>query len=357
MCVCRGDSHSHAVRSSHSELDSACFYLRLLFFYWKQSPLGPTPESVLRLPAVQEAVEIMVDLWIAEQEHELDRYPQGPLFDCLNCRKPYRYPGLDREGKGSPTNATAGMTWTGFRPSDDECQYHYLVPANMFAVVVLRYVVAMAREVWDNEDLALKAGQLAHEIDQGIQNHGIVEHPIFGKVYAYEVDGLGNYNVMDDANVPSLLSAPYLGYAVNDTVYRNTQKLIFSTANPTYRKGTNALTGDIEGYGSVHMEAAIPDNIWPMALAVQGLVSDSVEQKIELAETLYKASAGTGWMHESFDVNNPSRFTRSWFCWADSLFAELVMSITENCPLPSHKYRVHDWRDPVVVPGGVYAAD
>jgi hypothetical protein len=92
------------------ELDSACYYMRMIYFYWKQAP---SPERVLKRPAVQQAVEIMVDLWIAEQRHEEDAYPTGDLFDCVNCNKPYRYPGLPREGKGAPTNASSGLIWTG----------------------------------------------------------------------------------------------------------------------------------------------------------------------------------------------------------------------------------------------------
>lgn len=341
------ESQTHFCLFPCSELDSACFYIRMLYFYWKQSPRGSSPDSVLLLESVQEAVEIMVDLWIAEQKHELDRYPKGPLFDCKNCNKPYRYKGLPRTGKGSVTNASAGLTWTGFRPSDDECTYGYLVAANMFAVVVLDYVEQMANGIWENAELAVKASRLALEIDQGIQEHGIVDTRQFGRIYAYEVDGLGRSLLMDDPNLPSLLSIPYLGYKYDDEIYSNTRKFIFSEENPTFRKGTNELTGDIEGYGSVHMAAAIQDNIWPMSLAVKGLTSDNEDEKVQLAETLVKASAGTGWMHESFDVNDPSRFTRSWFCWADSLFAELVMSITDECPLVTHKYTVHDWRDPV----------
>jgi len=340
-----------------SELDSACYYMRMLYFYWKESPNASSPESVLRLRSVQEAVDIMVDLWTAEQRHELDAFPQGPLFDCLNCNKPYRYPGLPRNGKGSPTNATAGMSWTGFRPSDDECRYGYLVPANMFAVVALGYVAEMATDLWQNSELADKAIRLSAEIDRGIQEHAVVHHPRFGRIYAYEVDGLGNSFLMDDANVPSLLSIPYLGYDYDEEVYRNTRKFVLSDANPEYHKATNALTGEIEGYGSPHMKGAIRENIWPMSIAIQGLTSDSVEEKVRLVEKLVKASAGTHWMHESFDVRNPAKFTRAWFCWADSLFAELVLSLTDACPDPNRKYKVMDWRDPDdTVEGGPYAA-
>jgi meiotically up-regulated gene 157 (Mug157) protein len=305
------------------ELDSACYYMRLLYFYWKQSPTAENSEtSVLKLQSVQEAIEIMVDLWIAEQTHELDNYPVGPLFDCINCNKPYRYPGLDRSGKGTRTNASAGLTWTGFRPSDDACEYGFLVPANMFAVTVLEYMVDMATVLWGNHKLATKAEKLAADIQRGILEHAIVDNPdtsVGGKIYAYEVDGFGNHALLDDANVPSLLSIPYLGYNHYDRdIYENTRKFILSPKNPTYRKGFNKFTGHIEGYGSPHMSVAIKDNIWPMALAVQGLTSDDVEEKHRIIETLVKASGGTGWMHESFSASNPKKFTRSWFCWVSS---------------------------------------
>lgn len=339
------------------ELDSAVYYLRMLYFYWKTSPNAKSSESVLQLQQVQNAVNIMLDLWIAEQRHEEDAFPTGPLFDCDNCNKPYRYPGLKRNGKGTPTNSTCGLTWTGFRPSDDECVYGYLVPANMFAVVVLEYVVEMATVLWRDTAMAEKAQKLANEIQRGIEEHAIVKGPDDNLIYAYEVDGLGNYLLMDDANVPSLMSIPYLGYKYDPEIYANTRRFILSPHNPTYVKGSNAFTGEIEGYGSPHMKSQIRDNIWPMALAIQGLTSDDIEEKIHIVETLVKASAGTGWMHESFSAANPKRFTRSWFCWADSLFAELVLSLTDKCPNPEHKYNVLEWRDTNVVPGGRFALD
>jgi meiotically up-regulated gene 157 (Mug157) protein len=190
----------------------------------------------------------------------------------------------------------------------------------MFAYTALGYVVELATHVWNDTDMAHKALKLANDIQRGIQDHAIVEHPVFGKIYAYEVDGLGNSLLMDDANLPSLLSIPYLGYPYDPDIYERTRNFILSPSNPTFHQGSNQWTGAIRGYGSPHMNEAIHDNIWPMALAVQGLTSDSVEEKVALVETLVKASAGSGWMHESFDVQNPHRFTRSWFCWADSLF-------------------------------------
>src|SRR5699024_7879604 len=115
---------------------------------------------------------------------------------------------LSHEGKGAPVGYT-GMTWSGFRPSDDACVYGYLVPANMFAVVVLNQLAEIAKDALDDEALAKTATDLAAEIDQGIQKYGKVEHPEFGTIYAYETDGLGNHNLMDDANVPSRPAPPY----------------------------------------------------------------------------------------------------------------------------------------------------
>lgn len=337
------------------ELDSGCYTIRLLYFYWKASR---TPTVLTTNLAVREAVSIMIDLWIAEQKHEDDQYPTGSLFDCENCNRPYRYPGLARGGKGTPTNSSSGLTWTGFRPSDDECKYGFLIPANMFTITILNYAIEMARELWHDEDLIQRASKLQRDILQGIQEHAIVEHPKYGMIYAYEVDGLGNHLLMDDANVPSLLSLPYLEYPfLNKEIYANTRRFLLSEDNPTFSSGTNDLTGRVSGIGSPHMAQRIRKNIWPMAMAIDGIITKDAT----LAEQLVQASANTGWMHESFDVMNPRKFTRRWFCWADSLFAELALRLLRETNsvslcLDRHKYKVMEWRDPVLVSGGPLGA-
>jgi meiotically up-regulated gene 157 (Mug157) protein len=249
------------------------------------------------------------------------------------------------------------MFHSGFRPSDDECKYNFLVPANMFAVVALGYASEMAEDLWSNQKLAQKAKKLAAEVQEGLQNHAIVDHPKHGKIYAYEVDGLGNSNLMDDANVPSLMSLPYLGYESDPAVYTNTRKFVLSSDNPTYHSGSMKNGLQVEGYGSPHMTQAIKSNIWPMSIAMRGLTSDNTEEKLRMVDMLVQTTGGTGWMHESFDVSNHYKFTRKWFCWSDSLFAELVLSLSDACPLSSTKYKVHEWRDPVKVPGGRFAAE
>ena len=156
------------------------------------------------------------------------------------------------------------------------------------------------------------------EIREAIETYGVIEHYKFGKVYAYEVDGFGQYNLMDDANLPSLLSMPYIGYcSEDDEVYQNTRRMILSEANPYFYKGKV-----VEGIGSPHT----PINyIWHISLAMQALTCEYKEYKKELLEVIKRTDGGTGLMHEGFNVDNPSEYTREWFSWANVMFCELVL--------------------------------
>lgn len=288
------------------EIDSLCYPLQLSYLLWKNTGRTSHFGELFR-----EAADVILELWKREQRHETEstyrfRRSEGAATDTLI-----------RDGKGAPT-AYTGMTWSGFRPSDDACTYGYLIPSNMFAVVVLGYLQEIAAEVLKDEALRSRAGKLAEEIEQGIQEYGIVHHPEFGKIYAYETDGLGNHNLMDDANVPSLLSIPYLGYRdASDEIYQNTRRFILSEHNPYFYRGSAA-----EGIGSPHTEEGY---VWPIALAVQGLTDPSREEKGRLLRMMSETDAGTGLMHESFDPNDPNKFSRPWFSWANMMFCELLM--------------------------------
>ncbi len=216
-----------------------------------------------------------------------------------------------------PVNYT-GMTWSGFRPSDDACKYNYLVPANMFAAVVLKYMEEIVNTIYIDGELTAKISKLRNEIEYGIETYGKYNHPDFGTIYAYETDGLGNYNLMDDANVPSLLSIPYIGYMdMDDSTYQNTRKFILSTKNPFYFAGKF-----IKGVGSPHT----PKNyVWHIGMIVQGLTSDDDNEIDEIMEMLLSSDAGTGFMHEGVNCDNPKEFTREWFAWANSLFSEFAI--------------------------------
>ncbi len=223
---------------------------------------------------------------------------------------------LDNNGYGSDYSYT-GMVRSAFRPSDDRCIYPFLVPANMF-------IVATIKNLHKNLELAgieninkEQAEKLCADIEKGIADFAVVETEN-GKVYAYEVDGLGNKLMMDDANVPSLLSLPYLGYCEkDDELYLNTRKFVLSKANPYYFEGSAA-----KGIGSPHT----PENyIWHIGLLIEGLTTDDKSEIQRIFDTLMSTDAGTGFMHEGFDCDNPEKFTRSWFAWANTLFAIFVM--------------------------------
>jgi hypothetical protein len=290
------------------EVDSLCYPLQLAYLYWQAT--GRT--SIFDAP-FKHILKRILDLWRREQRH-LELSP----YRFVRGRKGHEGTVLYNDGLGRPVNDT-GMTWSGFRPSDDPCRYGYLIPSNAFAVVVLWHMEEVAQRVYGDRRLAASAAQLAREIDEGIQTYGIVEHPRYGAIYAYETDGFGNYNLMDDANVPSLLSLPYLGYTtIDDPIYQNTRRFVLSEDNPHYAEGKYA-----RGIGSPHTPAGY---VWPMSLVMQALTSQDEEEIEELLSILTQTDAGTGFMHESFDPDDPHSFTREWFAWANSLFGQLVSS-------------------------------
>ncbi|MGX7060188.1 glycoside hydrolase family 125 protein [Vagococcus humatus] len=287
------------------EVDSLCYPIQLAYLLYKQ-----TGETSHFNEDFHEGVKKILHLWKVEQQHENSPY----LFERDTWRKEDT---LTHDGKGTPVKET-GMTWSGFRPSDDACQYGYLVPSNMFAVVVLGYLEELYQTIFNNEDIAKKAGTLKEDIDQGIKQYAKVNNQAGKEIYAYEVDGFGNYSIMDDSNVPSLMAAPYLGYCdKTDPTYLATRQTLLSQENPYYYEGTHA-----KGIGSSHT----PENyIWPIALSIEGLTSPDKKEKERILDLLVANDGGTNLMHEGFDVNNPDNFTREWFSWANMMFCELVM--------------------------------
>ncbi|MGL5617190.1 MAG: glycoside hydrolase family 125 protein [Sarcina sp.] len=287
------------------EIDSLCYPVRLIHKYWKESQ-----DSSFFNEEIKNVLNIIIDLWRVEQHHfEKSDYS----FQRLNCSETDT---LCNNGLGNPVTFT-GMTWSGFRPSDDACQYGYLVPANMFASVVLGYIEEIALTIYNDEELSKKAKSLKVEIDDAIQKHAIVYKEGFGNIYAYEVDGFGNYNFMDDANVPSLLSIPYIEYKnIDDEIYQNTRKFILSNNNPFYYEGKAA-----KGIGSPHTP---PEYIWHIALSMAGLTTNNKEEINSLVETLKNTDGGKLYMHEGFHCDDSAKFTRDWFAWSNSLFSHFI---------------------------------
>ncbi len=303
--------HNPWVWERKYEVDSLCYCIQLAYLYWKETERNDIFDERYR-----KALNVIIELWKSEQRHfNKSTYK----FRRLNCPDTDT---LRNDDSGMPVNYT-GMTWSGFRPSDDACTFNYLIPANMFAVVVLGYVEEIAEIIYKDHSLALSAKTLKNEIDYGIKTYGIYRHPKYGEIYSYETDGFGNYNLMDDANVPSLLSIPYLGYtSVDDPIYQNTRRFILSADNPYYFEGKFA-----KGIGSPHTPRQY---IWHISLTMQALTSTDDNEIKELLQTIMNTDADTGFMHEGFDVNNPKEFSRHWFAWANSLFGELVYKLVKD---------------------------
>lgn len=287
------------------EIDSLCYPLWLAYRYLDEThDFSPFDARFVR------AAGAVLATFETEQRHS-----QQSEYSFVREGE-YAHDTLPGGGKGDEVPYT-GMTWSAFRPSDDRCVYPYLVPSNMFAVVTLRRTAAILTKIGQPK-LSDRAQKLCGEIEQGISRFGTYDHPRYGKIYVYETDGKGNRLLMDDANVPSLLSLPYLGYcSPSDPIYQNTRRFILSRDNPYYFSGRAAA-----GIGSPHT----PEGwIWHIGLIMQGLTSDDREEKRRLLAALLSTHADTGFMHESFDKDSPENFTRPWFAWANSLFSYFII--------------------------------
>lgn len=288
-------------------MDSLCYPIRLSYLYWQN-----TQDTDIFTNQYKKAINSILKLWKKEQDHT---HSSDYRFTRLNCPKSDTL----INSTGLPANHT-GMTWSGFRPSDDVCKFGYHIPSNFFAAKVLEYIEEISNEIYKDNSTAKEASALREEILTGIENYGQYVHPKYGKIYAYETDGFGNYNLMDDANIPSLLSLPYLGCVdINNEIYRNTRNFILSNDNKYYFKGKSA-----EGIGSPHTPHS---HIWPLSLIMQAATSKDGTEQQKLIKTLLNTDAGTGYMHESFHADDPGIYTREWFAWANSMFAELIIKV------------------------------
>jgi meiotically up-regulated gene 157 (Mug157) protein len=231
---------------------------------------------------------------------------------------------LTNEGYGRPARPN-GLIRSMFRPSDDATVFPYLVPSNLFAVVSLRQMAEMAEALRDDAVLAAEARALADEVEGALLREAVVAHPEHGEVWAYEIDGYGNRLFMDDANVPSLLSLPYLGWRdTSDPVYRRTRAMVLSESNPYWLSGEYAT-----GTGSPHTPTGY---VWPMSLTLRAMTSTDDAEIRQCLAWLKATHAGTYFMHESFDPDDPSAFTRDWFAWANTLFGELILKLHTERP-------------------------
>lgn len=288
------------------EVDSLCHPIALSWKLWKQ-----TGETQHFTEDWKQASQIIINTFRIEQDHETSSAYRFERSNCIFTDT------LSRDGRGALVKSNTGLIWSGFRPSDDACCYGYLIPSNMYASVILSYMAEILKTIYHDDGRAKEAQQMSEEIREAVEKYAPVPNAE-KECYAYEVDGFGQYLVMDDANYPSLLSMPYFGWcSPEDERYQHTRSLILSDYNPYYYRGKV-----LRGIGSPHTP---PGYVWDIALAMQGLTSTKREEKYSCIRMMVEADAGTGLMHESISVDNPNDFTRPWFSWANSMFCELVM--------------------------------
>ena len=293
------------------EIDSLCYTVRLAYNYWKTC--GDT--SVFS-PEWKKAASLIVKTF-KEQQRKKDNGPYS--FLRVTDRQ---FDTLSNNGLGNPVKPV-GLIVSSFRPSDDSSTYGFLVPSNLFAITSLKQLAEISEKVTADKTFAAECLALATEVQNAINQYAILTHPKYGKVYAFEVDGFGNALFMDDANLPSLLGLPYLGSVpANDPVYQNTRRMIWSLDNPYFFKGKAA-----EGIGGPHIGY---DMIWPMSLIMRAMTSSDYKEIIYCLKTLRDTDAETGFMHESFHKNDPTKFTRKWFAWVNTLFGELIVKLEKE---------------------------
>ena len=293
------------------EIDSHCYPIRLAYEYWKKSGDETVFDAVWH--------EAMGKIVATLKEQQRKEGHGSYVFLRTTDRQ------LDTKcvvGRGNPVNPV-GLIASAFRPSDDATTFEFLVPSNFMAVTSLRKAAEILREVNNDAELAQECLDLASEVEQALKEHAVCEHPEYGKIYAFEVDGFGSQFLMDDANVPSLLAMSYLGdVPADDPIYQNTRKFVWSEANPYFHRGPAG-----EGIGGPHIWSEV---IWPMSIMMRAFTSDSDEEIQHCICQLMTTDAGTGFMHESFHKDNAEVFTREWFAWQNTLFGELILKIIDD---------------------------
>ena len=293
------------------ELDSHCYPIRLAYAYWKK-----TGDTSVFDNTWESAMSAM--LKVMREQQRMDGYGSYKFLRVTDRQ-------LDTKcvvGNGNPARYT-GLIASSFRPSDDATTFEFLVPSNFMALSSLRKAAEILLQVNRNEALAGECLDIASEIEAGLKEYAVHNHPDYGPIYAFEVDGYGNQYLMDDANVPSLLALAYLDEDMaDDPIYQNTRKYVWSDDNPYFFRGAAG-----EGIGGPHIGVEV---IWPMSIMMRAFTSADDAEIQDCIRQLMITDAGTGFMHESFHKDDASQFTREWFAWQNTLFGELILKIVND---------------------------
>ncbi|KZT59039.1 glycoside hydrolase family 125 protein [Calocera cornea HHB12733] len=297
------------------EIDSLCGFLKLSRTYYLNTN-DSSFADVDWYTAISQIFRVM------------DEQSQGTYTEDFHVVSYYNWTGtagslsppVPNGGNGEP-KAYTGMVGTSHRPSDDLSTFAFLIPANAMLSVEMTYLASMLDSINVTSPLSSSARQWSSKIQQGIAAHGIVNGG-----YAYETNGLGAVYLMDDANVPSLLALPYLGFLdKSDVTYVATRQRLLSRQNPYYAAGQTFL-----GIGGPHVGNL--DNVWPMSLVSGIFGTDDDAEIITMVDAILQNTGGLGLIHESVNIFNQSDYSRPWFAWANSYFAEMILDIAERKP-------------------------
>ena len=290
------------------EIDSLCYPVRLAYWYW----LVTGDASIFGEVWLQAAENIVKTFREQQRKENLGPY-------CFFRMTDRTYDTVGWNGYGAPVKPV-GLIASVFRPSDDRTSLPFLVPSNFMAVSSLKKMAVILLKVNQKDEKADECLALANEVETALKQYAIVDHPKYGKIYAFEVDGFGNRLLMDDANVPSLLGMGYLGdVPLDDPIYQNTRRFVWSEDNPWFFSGKAG-----EGIGGPHIGY---DMVWPMSIMMKCFTSQDDDEIRWCMRTLLKTDAGTGFIHESFHKDDAKNYTRAWFAWQNTLFGELVLKL------------------------------
>ncbi|KAG4435743.1 hypothetical protein IFR05_008757 [Cadophora sp. M221] len=326
------------------ELDSLASFLQISVAYYDRTKDIEFFQKYNWIPAVKAAVDAAGAMRLGTYSTDGKVEKSAWTFTGWTNRGSET---LTNDGLGNPTKEN-GMVRTAFRPSDDACIYQLLVPANMMWAKYLEDGSLIMEHLTgdDAKNLTTTMRDFAYGIRKGIDQDAIVHHRDFGDVFAYEVDGYGGSNLMDDANVPSLLAMPLWNYSESafkipppaqgekakdyNEIYANTRRFVLSDSNPYFMKGPV-----ISAIGGPHVG---PGKAWPMAAIIRALTSfstlasskdieEEVKQQISM---VLNSTDGSGVIHESVDTFDQHMWSRAWFGWANGLFGELMIKVAEE---------------------------
>ena len=290
------DEHYHTWERKW-EAGSPAWPVFMTWTYWRT-----TQNRAILTPHLHAALWTIVNTWRCEQIH-------------AQCS---RYTGTDRRYTNDAYNGNTGMIWTAFRPSDDPATFHFNIPQEAAIVVALQEIAQLAMEGYGDANLRNEASSIAAAVAAGVLRYGRVWNPAYGGwVYVYETDGLGHDLYIDEANVPNLVSLPYLGWcSASDPAYLNARRYALTKRNPWYFSGSYA-----SGLGSPHTPFGF---VWPLGIIARALTATSSKETSTGITMLAETDSENGLIHESFDPNAYWVYTRAYFGWANALYAELL---------------------------------